>query len=73
MYILCSSLDTSLRELLELLHVAMVENGVRVHGGALDSSVLQAEIQPIVGGDDSISLEIHGVEHLLPSMLNVLL
>ena len=55
----------SLDEVLELVHVAMVDDGVRVHGGSLGRDVLLAKLQPLVEGDDTSGLEIHGVEHLL--------
>ena len=58
-----------------MFNVAMVEDRVRVrvHDGSISSDVLQAELQPFVEGDDSSSLEIQGVEHLLSGLLLVLL
>ena len=54
-----------LDEGLVLVHAALVDDGVRVHGGSLGRDVLLAELQPLVEGDDTSGLEIHGVKHLL--------
>ena len=43
-----------------------------VHGGCLGNDVLQAELQPFVKCDNSSSLQVHGLEHLLSGLLLVL-
>merc|ERR1712227_670401 len=50
-----------------LVHTTMVNDGMRVHGSSLGSNVLLAELQPLIKCDDSSSLQVHGVKHLLPA------
>ena len=59
----------SLDEGLVLLHTALVNDGVGIHCSGLGSNVLLAKLQPLVKGDDTAGLEVHGVEHLLPGHL----
>ena len=58
-----------LDEVLELVHASLINDGMRIHGGGLGSDVLPAELQPLVKGDDTSRLEIHGVKHLLPGSI----
>merc|ERR1712227_107646 len=58
-----------LDEGLVLVHTTMVNDGMRVHGGSLGSDVLLAELQPLIKSNDSCSLQVHGVKHLLPSRI----
>merc|ERR1719300_446963 len=65
--------DGSLYKLLILINTSLVNNGMRIHGRCLCSNVFSAELQPFIKGDDTSSLEIHGVEHLLPGSIFFLL
>merc|ERR1719342_1274667 len=58
--------DGSLDKLLVLFNTSLVDNGVRIQGGSLGSNMLPGELQPLVKGDDSGGLEVHGIKHLLP-------
>merc|ERR1711868_313507 len=58
-----------LDEGLVLVHTTMVNDWMRVHGGSLGSDVLLAKLQPLIKCDDTSSLEIHGVKHLLPGRI----
>merc|ERR1719300_2358094 len=65
--------DGSLYKLLILINSSLVNNGMWVHSRSLGSNVFSAELQPFIKGDDTSSLEIHGVEHLLPGRIFFLL
>merc|ERR1719419_678670 len=65
--------DGSLNKLLVLINTSLVNNGMWVHGRSLGSNMFSAELQPFVKGDNTSSLEIHGVEHLLPGSIFFLL
>merc|ERR1719449_225616 len=53
-----------LDELHILILVAMIKDGMRSNGGRLGSDVLHAEPVPLVKGDHSCALQIHGLKHL---------
>merc|ERR1719293_186759 len=59
----------SLDELLVIIHTSMINDRMRIHGGSLGSDVLLAELEPLIEGDDTSGLEIHGVKHLLPGSI----
>ena len=46
---------------------------MRIQSGSLGHDVLQTVGQPFIKGDDTSRLLVHGVKHLLPGILLVLL
>merc|ERR1712105_445558 len=65
--------DGLLNEGLVLLHIAVVNDGMRSQSGSLGHDVLQTVVQPLIKGDDSSRLLVHGVKHLGPGILLLLL
>merc|ERR1719300_1665547 len=65
--------DGRLYKLLILINSSLVNNGMWVHSCSLGGNMFSAELQPFIKGDDTSSLEIHGVEHLLPGSIFFLL
>merc|ERR1712083_482530 len=50
-----------------------VKDGMRCNGGGFGRNVLHAEPVPFIKGDHPGALEVHGVEHLLPGGIPLLI
>merc|ERR1712208_210111 len=57
----------------KILHVPMVKNRMCCKSSCVGNDILHAKIKPLVNSYHICSLHVHGVEHLPPGLLRLIL